>query len=183
VVVITVSLAEAPAAILSHATGTGRPVILLDGGSGAGKTSLAAAVAESWHATRGEELQVVSLDDVYPGWHGLAAGSAAVPRILARSGAGYRRWDWQTSQPADWVAVSPQAPILVEGCGALTLESATLATCTVWLELDESARKVRALARDQGGYDPYWDIWAAQERLHWRENRPWILADLAVRTA
>jgi hypothetical protein len=178
--VTTVRLAEAPAAILSYATQGGRPVILLDGGSGAGKTSLAASVAEAWRTTRGEELLLVSLDDVYPGWHGLASGSAAVPRILARSGPGYRRWDWETSQPADWVDVPAQAPILVEGCGALTLESAPLATCRVWLELDESVRKARALARDQGGYDPYWDIWAAQERAQWRANRPWTLADLTV---
>jgi hypothetical protein len=179
VVVRTVSLVEAPAAIVSHPAAR-RPVILLDGGSGAGKTSLAALVAESWRATRGDVLQVVSLDDVYPGWHGLAAGSAAVSRILARSGPGYRRWDWDTSQPADWVDVDPVRPILVEGCGALTLRTGLLATCRVWLELDESARKARALARDNGGYDPYWDIWASQELLHWRENRPWRLADLTV---
>jgi hypothetical protein len=180
VVVTTVSLVEAPAAIQSYASGSGRPVILLDGGSGAGKTSLAARVAASWRATRGEELQVVSLDDVYPGWDGLAAGSAAVTRILAGSNAGYRRWDWDTSRPAAWVSVDPHRPILVEGCGALTVASAPLATCRVWLELDEAARKTRALARDKGGFDPYWDIWAAQELRHWRENRPWSLADLTV---
>ena len=179
----TVRLAEAPAAILSYATRVGRPVILLDGGSGAGKTSLAALVATAWRAARGQELLLVSLDDVYPGWHGLAAGSAAVPGILAPSGAGFHRWDWKTSQRDDWVPIDPGAPILVEGCGALTLESSPLATCRVWVELDESARKARALARDKGGYDPYWDIWAAQERLHWRENRPWTHADLTVQVS
>jgi uridine kinase len=181
--VTTVRLADAPAAILSYATQGGRPVILLDGGSGAGKTSLAASVAEAWRTTRGEELLLVSLDDVYPGWHGLAAGSAAVPRILAALDPGYRRWDWERSQPADWVAVNPHAPILIEGCGALTLESAILATCRVWLELDESVRKVRALARDKGGYDPYWDMWAAQEQSLWRQNHPWTLADLTVKVS
>jgi hypothetical protein len=176
-----VSLAEAPAAVLAYVARATRPVILLDGGSGAGKTSLAALIAQSWRAARDEELQVVSLDDVYPGWHGLAAGSAAVPRILAPSSAGYRRWDWDTSTPSDRVSVDPARPILVEGCGALTLASAPLATCRVWLELDEPARRHRALARDKGGYDPYWDIWATQEQTHWSENRPWALADLTVR--
>jgi hypothetical protein len=175
----SVGLVEAPAAIVSHPA-AGRAVILLDGGSGAGKTSLAALVADAWRAARGEELQVVSLDDVYPGWQGLAAGSAAVPQILAGAGPGYRRWDWDTSQPADWVDVDHRRPILVEGCGALTLATARLATCRVWLELDEPVRKARALARDNGGYHPYWDIWASQELLHWRDNRPWTLADLTV---
>ena len=40
----TVNLGLAPRTILSYAPGPGRPVILLDGGSGAGKTSLAAMV-------------------------------------------------------------------------------------------------------------------------------------------
>ena len=176
-----VSLVEAPAAVLSFVAGTARPVILLDGGSGAGKTSLAALIAESWRRARGEELQVVSLDDVYPGWHGLAAGSDAVPRILASSSAGYRRWDWATSLPAEWVSVDPDRPILLEGCGALTVESAKRATCRVWLELDERWRRHRALTRDKGGYDPYWDTWASQEQTHWRENQPWSLADLTIR--
>ena len=97
------------------------------------------------------------------------------------SSAGYRRWDWDTSTPSDWVGVDPARPILVEGCGALTLASAPLAICRVWLELDEPVRRHRALARDKGGYDPYWDIWATQEQTHWRENHPWALADLTVR--
>lgn len=175
----TVNLAEAPQAILHHAVRQGRPVILLDGGSGAGKTSLAALVAAHWRETRNEELQVVSLDDVYPGWSGLAAGSNAVQGILASPG-GYRRWDWENQQSADWIAIDPGRPILVEGCGALTHESARLATCRVWLELEKTVRKCRALARDKGGYDPYWDIWAAQEQLHWRKNQPWSLADISV---
>ncbi len=176
----SVSLAEAPATTLAYAVSRARPVILLDGGSGAGKTSLAGLVEAEWRTHRGEELQVVSLDDVYPGWDGLAAGSAAVLQILASSNPGYRRWDWATSQPADWVTVDPSRPILVEGCGALTRASAPLASCRVWLELDETVRKRRALRRDKGGYDPYWDGWAAQERVHWRDNSPWTLADLVV---
>lgn len=169
-----------PAAVLDQVQGAVRPVVLLDGGSGAGKTSLATHLAAAWRASRSEGLQVVSLDDVYPGWEGLAAASAAVPRILAAHGPGYRRWNWETSEEAGWVGVDPTRPILVEGCGALTLTSAPLATCRIWLEADESVRKQRALARDQGGFDPYWDLWAAQERTHWATNRPWELADLVA---
>jgi len=178
-----VSLDAAPAAILEMVEAAVRPVVLLDGGSGAGKTSLAAVIAERWKAVRGEEPQVVSLDDVYPGWHGLAAGSAAMPQILAPSGAGYRRWDWGTATPTDWVSIDPGRPVLVEGCGALTRESAPLATCCVWLELNETVRRYRALGRDKGGYDPYWDIWAAQEHEHWRANLPRRLADLTIQAS
>lgn len=173
-----VALDLVPAAVLELVAGVVRPVVLLDGGSGAGKTSLAGRIAAAWQASRPDALHVVSLDDVYPGWEGLAAASAAVPRILSAHGPGYRRWNWETSDQTGWVSVDPRQPILVEGCGSLTRESSRLATCRIWLEADESVRKQRALARDQGGFDPYWDLWADQERTHWQSNHPWQLADL-----
>jgi hypothetical protein len=73
-------------------------VLLLDGGSGAGKSVLADDISAAWAEARGEALQVVRLDDVYPGWFGLAAASAAVTgTILRAADPGYRRWDWGCS--------------------------------------------------------------------------------------
>ncbi|NKX52255.1 aminodeoxychorismate synthase component I, partial [Arthrobacter deserti] len=34
---------------------------------------------------------------------------------------------------------------------------------TIWIEAAAAGRRSRALARDGAGYEPYWDIWAAQE--------------------
>ncbi len=124
--------------------GGGRPVVLLDGGAGAGKTTLAQAVAAQWPGSR--PLQVVGLDELYPGWGGLADGAAAVPTVVA--GNGFHAWDWTNGRPGVWRALDPTAPLLVEGCGALTPPSRALAGLAVWLELDETTRKQRALARD-----------------------------------
>ena len=168
-------------AVLDHAAPHGgRGVLLLDGGSGAGKSVLADDISAAWAEARGEALQVVRLDDVYPGWFGLAAASAAVPgTILRAADPGYRRWDWELQRPGRWVSIDPGRSILVEGCGSLTVASAPLAHVRIWLNLAEPVRKVRALARDVG-YEPWWDTWAVQERRHWAENRPWELADLTV---
>ena len=176
------TVADAPGLVLERVEGERRPVILLDGGSGSGKTSLAASIGEEWARRRTDRLQLVSLDDVYPGWEGLARAAAAVPAILGPAG-GYRRWDWARSVPAAWVTVDPERPVLVEGCGTLTRASAPLAAVRLWLEAPEPIRKARALARDEGGFDPYWDMWADQERLHWTKDRPWSLADLVVATS
>lgn len=157
--------------------------VLLDGGSGAGKTSLAMRLQEQWSQWSGEAVQLVSLDDCYPGWGGLAAGSRAVHQtILDPTRPGYRRWDWTADRAGEWVALDPGRPLLVEGCGALSRQSAPLADLRLWLELPTDERKRRALRRDGEGYAPWWDMWAAQEAEHWRVNQPWELADVVLRT-
>lgn len=157
--------------------GSARLVMLIDGGSGSGKTSLARAFATRYP----RPVQVVGLDECYPGWHGLAAGAALVPGMLTGSHPGYQRWDWATSAPAGWVDLDATKDIVVEGCGALSSESSRLANLTVWCQRDAVTRKRLALARDGDMFRPHWDEWATQEAQLWRRNRPRTLADVIVR--
>lgn len=155
-----------------------RFVLLIDGGSGSGKTTLGIAL-QTGLCVLGQPAQLVSLDDCYPGWDGLAAASEMVARdILNPEVPGYRRWNWATSQPAEWVDIDPDRPLIVEGSGALTPESAAYATLSVWLERDADDRRQAALDRDGAAFIPHWDRWAAQERRHWSAHRPWELAGL-----
>lgn len=159
-----------------------RPLrVLLDGGSGSGKTTLARQLAGELEALLGERVQLVHMDDLYPGWHGLAEGSRIVAEtVLDERSPRYPRWDWQGNARAGWVHLDPALPLLVEGCGAITRKSAVRADWRIWLEEDAEPRKRRALARDQGGFEAWWDIWAGQELVHWRTNRPWQLADVVL---
>jgi predicted kinase len=150
-----------------------RPVVLVDGGSGSGKTTLATALAGRIGAV------LVRLDDLYPGWDGLAEGSAAVARdILGQQR--YRRWDWAADRAADVVSVDPSSPLVIEGSGSLSRENRALATFAIWIDLEERLRKERALARDGDAYVPYWDRWAAQERDFFLRERPDLLADVRI---
>jgi len=159
------------------ATGASRPVVLIDGGAGAGKTTLAGALASAWPGP----VQVVGMDVFYPGWGGLAAASELVAATVLRPvDPGYRRWDWERSEPAEWVPVDPAVPLIVEGCGALTPRNRALADLGVWCELGEEERHRRAIARDGELFAAHWDEWEAQEAEHWREHRPWELADVLV---
>ncbi|OYO16679.1 hypothetical protein CGZ93_17645 [Enemella dayhoffiae] len=158
----------------------GRWVALLDGGSGAGKTSLAHGLATALAEASGRRLRVVSLDDCYPGWDGLAAGSAMVAEQILGPAGGYRRWDWTNDRPGAWVPLPPTDGLLVEGCGAITPQSVALADVAVWVELSEPVRRARALARDGAAYAPHWNRWAEQEARHWREHRPRELADVVL---
>lgn len=160
--------------------GAVRPVILIDGRSGSGKTTLGNALAPLVAGA-----QLVGLDDLYPGWHGLEAATLAVADTVLRPvDPGYRRWDWQLSRPADWRRLDPARPLVVEGAGSLSRASAPLATLRVWVELDAGERRERVRARsDADAYAPWWDVWARQEDEHIRRESPETLADVVVHEA
>lgn len=178
------ALDTAVTAAVSAADAAGRaPVILIDGPSGAGKSSLADRLVAAWPA-RGRP-RLVRMDDLYPGWDGLDAGSEAVARDLLEplrvTGRGtWRRWDWDAHRPAARVSVSGDEPLVVEGCGTLSRRNAAQADLTVWLRADDALRKERALARDGAVFAAEWDRWQAQfDRFVAREH-PVALARLVL---
>lgn len=151
-------------------------MLLIDGRSGSGKTELARGiVAGVPHA------QLVRLDDLYPGWGGLEAGSRiAHDEILASATPRWRRWDWITGRHAEWHELDPDRPLVIEGCGALSRDNRALATFGIWVALDAETRKRRALDRDGDSYAPHWDEWAAQENAFLTRENPAAHADAVV---
>ncbi|WP_053382462.1 nucleoside/nucleotide kinase family protein [Leucobacter celer] len=163
--------------------------MLIDGRSGAGKTDLAARIANRLREL-GREPQLLHVEHLYPGWDGLAEGSRTVADAL--DGGGYRRYDWWAEAFAERVPVTPDRPLLIEGCGSITAENLAAArrwalratdpgrpasVWSVWIECPAEVRRSRALSRDGETYAPHWDRWAAQEELLYEEHRPWLLAD------
>ena len=137
-------------------------ITLVDGRSGAGKSHFAAELARARGAV------VVSIDDVYPGWDGLDAGSWLIHEYLVRPYlAGltgrYRPWLWEEQRRGEWVEVSPDVPLIVEGCGAIRRDSITTSSRLVWVETDDAVRRERALERDGQMFEPHWTRWALQE--------------------
>jgi hypothetical protein len=166
---------DLPSLAARAAASGARPVVLIDGRSGAGKTTLARDLAPLLGA------RLVSLDDIYPGWGGLEAGSAAVAETVLRDrDPGWRRWDWASGEPAEWHPVDPAAPIVIEGCGALSRANRALATFGIWVEVPAVERRRRALEREPG-FAPHWLEWAAQERAFAAREHPRDLADVIVR--
>ncbi|MEZ3158705.1 hypothetical protein AB1K56_17445 [Microbacterium sp. BWR-S6Y] len=179
---LTAAVAAVTARIV--AVGAANPAVVVDGRSGAGKSSLARRLVSAWPG-RGR-VQLVALDDVYPGWDGLAAGvEYARETILLPHARGllgvWERWDWDAGARAEAYAVDPSLPLVVEGAGILTPDVARLADVSVWVESPSSSRRDRALARDGDTYRPHWQRWARQEDVHIDRHSPAERADLRVR--
>lgn len=155
------------------------PVVLIDGRSGAGKTSLARELVARW-PLRGP-VQYVALDFLYPGWDGMSDGvETARELILAPHARGlvgtWQRWAWDADAYAESHAVDPALPLVIEGCGILTARTSRMSDIRVWLESPESSRKNRALTRDGDTFRPHWTRWAEQEERHLARDEPVGLA-------
>ena len=146
---------------------------LIDGRSGSGKTELGRAMAAAW-----PEVQLVKLDDFYPGWDGLDAASALVPRILTQLR--WREWNWVKGSPGQWHELDARRPIVIEGIGCLSRASHPLVDHSIWVDLDDESRKKRALDRDGETYAPHWERWARQELSFIERENPRKLADEVV---
>lgn len=156
-------------------------VIAIDGRSGAGKTALALDLADQLGAP------ILHLERLYPGWHGLARTPAIVRSLLADLSVGElgsaRQWDWATDQPGSRLTVRPTSELIIEGVGAGAGVLRPFLSHLVWLEAPASERRRRALARDGDTYEPWWDVWAAQEDRYLASDLTPESADLIISTA
>lgn len=164
----------------SPTLGGGR-LLCIDGPAGSGKTTLAAAVFETYPGCR-----VVHMDDLYEGWSGLPhveAQLASLLRPLAVGAPGsYRRYDWDAGRYAETVVVDPVDLLVLEGVGSGALGHADLVTALVWMSAPEALRLERGLARDGAAYEPLWRQWQRDEAAHFAEQRTRERADLVVET-
>jgi hypothetical protein len=175
-------------AVVDRADAGQNAVLLIDGRSGSGKTTLAADIAERVFQLGESAARVVHMDDLYPGWHGLRAGSVyVVEQILAPLAAGrtarWQLWNWargergRTGEAGNgWREFSGGTPLIVEGCGSISRRSIELAGLSLWLEADREVRRARWVERDGDRFAEHWGPWAAQEDEFYAEEHSAELA-------
>jgi hypothetical protein len=157
-------------------------VVAVDGPSGGGKTTLAARLAVALGGA-----PVMHMDDIYPGWGGLAE---AVPNLvawvlspLAAGGAArYRRYDWDADRYAEEHEVPAADALVVEGVASGSLACAPFLSALVWVEAPWGVRFARGIARDGEAYRPHWERWAAQEDSHFAADGTRERADVRFST-
>jgi anthranilate synthase component 1/para-aminobenzoate synthetase len=163
---------------------TPAPVIIaVDGRSGAGKTTLAIELAA--RLREHHKVSLFHLEDVYPGWNGLAAGiERYVTTVLAPLSRGeaaeWVSWDWENHYDGQSRTTLPAEIVIVEGVGAAAASARPLLDAVVWAESSDVDRRTRALARDGSTYEPFWDQWAAQEDEWLATDRVQDHADIRV---
>ncbi|TWF78599.1 uridine kinase [Pseudonocardia hierapolitana] len=155
-------------------------LVCIDGPSGSGKTTLAGRVAAALGGP-----PVLHMDDVYPGWDGLAASvpllyAQVVAPLAAGRPACYRRYDWHCGEFAEAHDLGTPELLVVEGAGCGARVIAERAVLLVWIEAPRDERFRRGIARDGETYRPHWERWARQEAAHFAAEATARRADVRV---
>lgn len=155
-------------------------LVTVDGPSGAGKTTLANAIAVELGAT------VVHTDQIVPGWHSLHEGVQIIARQIIHPLSGgavarARTYDWDALALDGWLEVEPAAIVIIEGCGTASVANYELVGARIWVDAPAADRETRLRSRhDWVGYAPYRDAWRRQEHELDQLNQPSARAHLRV---
>ena len=152
-------------------------VVAVDGGSGAGKTTVAARLAAALGAP------VVHTDDVAWFESRFAWWPLLIERILDPLAEGRDvRWRppaWQARGRRGAIVVPWAGSVVVEGVGAGRRELGDFIDVLVWVDTDRQRARQRALQRE-GDTPESFDAWMTEEVPHLAADRPWERADLLV---
>jgi uridine kinase len=164
----------------------GRSLVLVDGRSGGGKTTVATLLGDALPAA------VVHTDDVAwnesaTEWDHLLVDGVLEPWRTERA-VSYRPPAWVAHDRPGAIKVAANADVLVvEGVGAGRASLAARADVLVWVQSDRVEARRRGVARDAsyGTRTPaeaeaFWDDWMTSEEPFLAVERPWARADLVV---
>jgi uridine kinase len=159
------------ALLARRAPADGVALVGIDGGGGAGKSTLARAVAAA-----GGAIRVVHLDDFFLTTVG-GPESVDVERLrrealdplLRGEPARFRRFEWWGEHLPDEHVVEPGRVVVVEGVFTLQQALRPLFHVTAWVETDEALRLERGLERDGENARELWEEWQEAERRHAHE--------------
>jgi uridine kinase len=177
-------------ALKNELIGRGARLIAIDGHGGAGKSTLARALAAAW-----PQALVIEMDDFYrplaereepPASHGADLDlERLVEQVLdpfhsGRAGR-YQRYDWEEDRLTTWHDVPARAVILLEGVYSNSQRVRGFLDYSIWVDCPYDVRLRRGVERDGERMRGVWvEEWMPAEDRYVLAQRPDATADLLV---
>ncbi len=149
-------------------------IIAIDGAAGAGKTTLAKRLIDSF-----SELQsiVVHMDDVYDGWENaltpsltkVLEGAIAKP-VSEGKPFEYRKYDWLSKQFGDLQRFPSPQLLILEGVGSGQKAVRKYLDQLIWIDIESEVGLNRVLRRDGDYIENHMRIWQFRESEHFHSD-------------
>ena len=167
--------------------------VAIDGGTGAGKSTLAkeirnrlggVAILRTDHFFRPlNEYPVASLPpeelyEHYFPWERMR-DEALIP-IRRGETARHQRYDWSADRLLDWITVEPEEIVLVEGVYSSRPELREMLDVAIFIDAPRDERRRRVLARAPNSSSDWMTPWMAAEDWYFDHIRPRDTADLIL---
>ncbi len=177
--------AGAAAELISAEVAAGRWLVLIDGLSASGKSTIAAQLARR---LRGPVTVVRGDDFIRRGttvWDQARFVADLLAPLSERRDAAYRPWPWDADQPGQAVHVPAGSVLILEGVAVSDLDPGSLdvgAPLVVWVDADEAERARRSRERAPQRFACWRDDWLPIEREWAARVAPWTRAEIVVAT-
>ena len=164
-----------------------RPIILIDGVGGSGKTTLALKLKAEFNAN------LVHTDDVSwcadpVHWEGEMLNGIVNPWIDGNN-VSYRPTGWVKENRPGSIEIDPDRPLIIEGMGAGRKELRAVATYSIWVDTEPEIARERVVRRDMENGENGGNIESVIEFADWwdsllmpllSEEKSWEFADVIV---
>lgn len=186
-------MVSAACALINERRAKGRLFGAIDGGGGAGKSTLARGIEDAFAGC----VSIVRCDDFYrplsaAEFSRLSAQEAyenyfdwrrlrdeALTPLRNGQPARYQRYDWSSDRLAEWIAVEPREIVLIEGVFSTRPELRAMIDVAIFIETPRDERVRRMLARSQPS-TAWIDQWMAAEDWFLENTAPQRGADLVL---
>lgn len=166
-------------------------VICIDGGGGAGKSTLARKISQLDHNCTviqmddfykpKVDLALVSADEIGGNWDWRRVQSQVLEPLSLGLPGRYQVYDWDHDRMAEWREVPVGGIAIVEGCYSLRREFSHLSDLKIWVESPRSLRLARGIERDGVQNQHLWtDVWMPAEDRYMMTQDPIALADVVL---
>lgn len=169
------SLSEVVAAIAnSERRNKHCQIIAVDGPAGAGKSTLANRIAQSFSDL---PSLVIHMDDLYDGWENaltpaltkVLEGSIAKP-VSEGKAFEYRKYDWLLSKFGDLQRFNPPKLLILEGVGSGQKTVRKYLDQLIWIDIQSEVGINRVLRRDGDYLENHMRIWQFRESEHFQSD-------------
>ena len=158
-------------------------LILIDGPSGAGKTTLAKQLQSELAAT------IIHLEFLYNGWDD-ALTSTLTNNLVSlcnsiKSGQDHFLpiYNWQTKTFDSTKIISPTPKLIIEGVGAGQSAIRSFASALIWVDADPEIALARVMQRDGFNYPDEISRWKIREAAHFKLEQTAKFADFHYLTS